>query len=116
LYEAGVHLLEIDLLRRGQRPFTHPRIPPCHYLITLTRRFATMADVWPLQLPDRLPLLPVPLRDPDPDVVLDLGAVLPAVYEEAAYELSIDYTQPPPPPELEPNITTWLRELLATEA
>ena len=113
LYEAGVHLLEIDLLRRGQRPFTHPRIPTCHYLITLTRRFGTTADVWPLQLADTLPTLPVPLREPDPDVVLDLGAVLTAVYNEAAYELSIDYNLSPPPPELEPEVTTWLREVLA---
>ena len=115
LYEAGVHLLEIDLLRRGQRPFTHPLIPACHYLITLTRRFGTTADVWPLQLADRLPTLPVPLREPDPDVILDLGASLSAVYDEAAYELSIDYGQSPPPPELEAEVTAWLRELLATE-
>ena len=115
LYEAGVHLLEIDLLRRGQRPFTHPLIPACHYLITLTRRFETKADVWPLQLNEKLPLLPVPLRAPDPDVVLDLGAVLTAVYDEAAYDLSIDYNQSPPPPELEPEVSTWLRELLTAE-
>ena len=116
LYEVGVHLLEIDLLRRGQRPFTHPLIPSCHYLITLTRRFATKVDVWPLQLADKLPVLPVPLREPDPDVVLDLGAVLTAVYDEAAYELSIDYSQSPPPPELEPDVSIRLHEVLAARA
>ena len=116
LYDAGVHLLEIDLLRRGQRPFTHQLIPACHYLITLTRRFGTTADVWPLQLTDKLPTLPVPLKEPDPDVVLDLGAVLTTVYDEAAYELSIDYDQLPPPPDLEPDLKAWLRELLAVES
>jgi hypothetical protein len=69
--------------------------------------------VWPLQLADKLPTLPVPLREPDPDVVLDLGAVLTAVYDEAAYDLSIDYNQEPPPPELEAEVTAWLREVLA---
>lgn len=27
LYQAGVHLIELDLLRRGTRPVAHPRIP-----------------------------------------------------------------------------------------
>ena len=31
LHAADVHILEIDLLRRGQRPLTHPRIPPSAY-------------------------------------------------------------------------------------
>ena len=31
LHAADVHILEIDLLRRGQRPLAHPRIPPSAY-------------------------------------------------------------------------------------
>jgi hypothetical protein len=27
LYQSNVHLVEIDLLRRGTRPFNHPRLP-----------------------------------------------------------------------------------------
>jgi len=37
LYGAGVHLLEIDLLRRGMHPLSHPRMPDVPYLVTLTR-------------------------------------------------------------------------------
>jgi hypothetical protein len=37
LYQAGVHLLEIDLLRRGIRPLAHPRVPDSAYLVALTR-------------------------------------------------------------------------------
>ena len=48
----------------------------------------------------RLPVVPVPLAAPDPDVPLDLQGALAAIYDEAAYELSLDYDQPPPPPEL----------------
>jgi hypothetical protein len=43
--------------------------------------------------------IPLPLLPPDTDVVLDLPAALTAIYEEAAYDLSIDYSQSPPPPE-----------------
>ncbi|WP_448560712.1 DUF4058 family protein [Trichothermofontia sp.] len=42
----------------------------------------------------------VPLREPDPDVPLDLQAMLMVIYDEAAYDLSLDYTQLPPTPAL----------------
>jgi hypothetical protein len=103
LRQAGVHLLEIDLLRRGTRPLVHPRIPDVPYLITLTRAHAGRVEVWPIKLPDKLPVVPVPLRNPDPDVPLELSPALASVYDEAAYELSIDYGQPPPPPPLSPE-------------
>lgn len=112
LYRSGVHLLEIDLLRRGKRPYEHPRLPNTPYLISLVRAGETMLDLWPLKLDDVLPVLPVPLRTPDLDVVLDLGNALSQVYDEAAYELSIDYSQDPPPPALSAEEQDWIQQLL----
>jgi hypothetical protein len=43
-------------------------------------------------LADRLPVLPVPLVKPDPDVPLDMGEVVASVYERGAYVQQIDYT------------------------
>ena len=100
LYEAGVHLIEIDLLRRGTRPFAHPRIADAHYTIMLTRAGERSVDVWPLTIRQPLPVAPVPLRAPDADVRLDLGVMLSEVYDDAAYDLSVDYEQSPPPPTL----------------
>jgi hypothetical protein len=100
LQEAGVHVLEIDLLRRGQRPLVSPRIPESAYRVTLMRAHAQRADVWAIQLRDSLPILPVPLRPPDPDVLLDLGLALRTIYDRAAYDLSINYEDAPPPPPL----------------
>ena len=37
LHYAGVHLIEIDLLRRGERPLEHPYLPKSHYLVSLIR-------------------------------------------------------------------------------
>lgn len=109
LHEAGVHLLEIDLIRRGERPWTHPRIPATPYLALLTRAEASRVEVWPISWQERLPKLPVPLRYPDPDAALDLSAALTAVYEEAYYHLSLDYSQAPPPPPLTDEEIAWLR-------
>ncbi|MCS6882909.1 MAG: DUF4058 family protein [Oscillochloridaceae bacterium] len=111
LYQAGVHLLELDLLRRGIHPIAHAMLPEAPYLIALTRAHTGSTDVWPLRLPDPLPVVPVPLLPPDDDVVLDLGLALREVYDEAAYDLSIDYQQDPPPPPLSAEERSWLNQL-----
>lgn len=100
LRDAYVHLLELDLLRRGQRSFTHSEIPDSHYRISLLRAGSALAHVWAVNLTDPLPVVPVPLRHPDPDVTLDLGLALHTIYDRAAYDLSIDYRAEPPPPAL----------------
>ncbi len=115
LHEAGVHLLEVDLLRRGSRSFSHPRLPHSAYLIALTRARADVASLWPLALPDPLPVVPVPLRAPDADVPLDLGLVLRAIYEEANYGLSIRYNEPPPPPSLSDEEEAWLANRISLQ-
>lgn len=116
LYNANVHLIEIDLLRRGTRPFNHPRIPSVPYLVSLTRAGSGVIDLWTLNLQDILPTILVPLREPDPDAVLDLQAALNAIYDEAGYDLSIDYTQFPPPPAFSDADREWMRNLLDRSA
>jgi hypothetical protein len=112
LYNSNVHLIELDLLRRGTRPFNHPRLPDVHYLITLTRAQSGVVDVWPIRLQEPLPTIPVPLHPPDPEVPLNVSEALNAIYEEAAYDLSIDYTQPPPPPSFCEDDLRWMQSLL----
>lgn len=113
ILRSEVHLLEIDLLRGGERPPLARPVPAAPYYIVLSRanRRPTV-EVWPMQLADRLPVLPVPLLEPDPDVPLDLGAVVASVYERGAYTSQIDYQQPPPPPVLSKPEVDWLRVLL----
>jgi uncharacterized protein DUF4058 len=110
LHRDGIHLIEIDLLRRGTRPFHHPRLSEASYAAALTRSHAETTDVWPVGMKDVLPVVPVPLSAPDPDVTLDLGHALAAIYDEAAYDLSIDYWDSPPPPPLPPDLAAWVKE------
>jgi hypothetical protein len=115
LFMSGVHLLEIDLLRAGRRPhLARPSpLPPEPYFIFLSRaeRWPEIA-IWPCSFKKPLPVLPVPLRRPDPDVVLNLNAVLRQVYRNARYDLQVDYRAAPPPPELSPEDAAWLEDLL----
>ena len=112
LYQAGVHLLEIDLIRRGVRPTRLPQAPQTSYLVTLTRSRAGMIELWPIRLHDPLPVLPVPLSASDADVPLELDEILTTIYDEAAYDLSLDYSAPPPPPPLAEEDATWMKTLL----
>ena len=113
LLRTEVHLLEIDLLRGGERPPLERPVPAAAYYVTLSRaERRPRVDVWPIPLWERLPVLPVPLLDPDPDVPLDLGVAVASVYERGAYAPQIDYRLPPPPPALSRAESDWLAGFL----
>ena len=106
--------MELDLLRGGERSPLETALPPAPYYVTLARvEHRPYVDVWPVQLTARLPVLPVPLPAPDLDVPLDLGTIVPAVYERGGYATRIDYRQPVPPPLLEAEQQAWIAHLLA---
>jgi hypothetical protein len=112
LHRSGVHLLEIDLLRRGTRAVQHPELEKADYFVALTRAGQSTTDLWTISLKDVLPVVPVPLVAPDPDVPLDLQRALREVYEEAAYHISIDYAAAIPPPKLSEEDSEWVKKLL----
>jgi hypothetical protein len=104
---AEVHLLEVYLLRRGKRAWPQENLPATAYLATLIRARHIQAEVWPIGLRERLPVLPVPLRQPDADVPLDLKRALDIIYDESDYPLTLDYGQPPPEPTLSEEDAAW---------
>jgi len=109
LFKSTAHLLEIDLLRGGQRPRLIGKLPPAPYFVFLSR-VQRRPDVftWPISLREPIPVVPVPLRAPDPDVPLDLGAALRQIYHNARYDVQVDYRQPPPPPDIPADDAAWL--------
>lgn len=113
LKNAHIHLLEIDLLRRGQRVIQHPNLPVSDYLICLSRAGSLQTDIWAIDLPSPLPSVPVPLQAPDPDLAIGLGAALREIYDEAFYGASLDYSKAPPPPDIREAFAGWMQELLA---
>lgn len=113
LRSGAVHLLEIDLLRGGTRPPLLKPVPEASYYVSLARiDNRPQVEVWPIQLTDKLPTLPVPLIAPDPDVPLDLQSIVNSVYRRAAYSIRVDYSQPVPPPKLAENESEWVEERL----
>jgi len=114
--EAGVHLVEIDLLRDGPRVVEFPDVlledlPRHDYLVNVARRGGEDYEIYPIRIRDRLPRIRVPLKTGDDDEVLDLQAVLDRAYDLGPYPERLDYTQPPRPP-LAADDAPWAAELL----
>jgi hypothetical protein len=113
LLRSSVNLLEIDLLRAGARPPLETDVPPAPYYITLARIAALPSvSVWPVQLPDSLPPLPVPLLPTDEDVGLELGEAVASVYARGRYDRALRYNRPLPPPPLSPHEAEWISDRL----
>ena len=110
---SPVHLIEIDLLRRYNRmPFDDP-VPATHYLVMVCRAGERPhSHVWAISVRQPLPTVPIPLLNPDPPVLLDLGQALRTAYTRARYDLRVDYRQPPNPP-LAPADAAWAAEHIA---
>ena len=113
-FAAGLHLVEIDLLRGGPRlPFSD--VPPCDYLVAVSRAAERpRVGLWPIGLRERLPKIPIPLRAPDPDAWLDLQEILHRVYDSARYEPLL-YRHSPQPP-LSGDDASWAQSIVSALA
>lgn len=108
---SQTHLVEIDLRRGGVRPYP-PDLPSCDYYALVSRYEHRPRGVglWPINLREQLPAIPIPLSAPDPDVMLDLQALLHRVYDAADYGKYI-YGEIPQPPLL-PADAEWARQFV----
>jgi len=73
-----------------------------------TKLYACFVD-----LRDRLPVVTVPLREPDQHVLLDLQQALSTMYERARLGQTVDYTGPVPAPALAPPDQAWVQRTIA---
>ena len=112
--QSGVHLIEIDLLRHWPRMPLEGPFPACDYLVMLSNADERpLCTVWLIGVRQVLPVIPVPLLQPDPPVALDLGEALRTAYARARYDLRLAYRQSATPP-LSAEDATWAAMLLAT--
>ncbi|MGH7213292.1 MAG: DUF4058 family protein [Tepidisphaeraceae bacterium] len=96
---AGVHWIDIDLLLGGGRFRYKDPLPPGHFYAFVTRapRRPRASEVFPWSLRDPLPRIPIPLREPDPDITVDLGEAYRLAFERGRYPRRLRYRQPSPP-------------------
>jgi hypothetical protein len=105
------HLVEIDLLRGGEAlPMQDAGLSDYRVLVSRVEQ-RPIAELYPFNLRDRLPCFGLPLRSLDESVVIDLNVLMQTVYESAALDLAIDYSQQPKPG-LSQDDFVWVRSLI----
>jgi hypothetical protein len=110
LIHHPVHLVELDLLLKGQRLPLEEELPAGDYYALISRgdeRPKCQVYAWTLR--QALPAIPIPLLPPDPDVWVDIGAVFRTTYERGRYQRSVDYANPPPV-SLDATRLAWVME------
>ncbi len=93
---SRTHKIEIDLLRSYQPMLVFDNDIEASYRILVSRgNQRLLADLYLFNLPDMIPLFPLPLRAGDAEPIVDLQGLLSGVYDRAAYNFRINYTAAP---------------------
>lgn len=117
LLQAGVNLVEIDLLRKGDWALTVPEIevPDSHaypYRVAVVRGDRPkFAECYPTPLQSTLPVIKIPLRIGQGDVLLELQPLVDAAWEQGDYA-DINYEKAPRP-RFRPDDEAWIQERIA---
>jgi hypothetical protein len=118
--------VELDLLRQGERllmqreleRFVQQLRPQPDYLVLVNRAWRRAAggmayQVFPVPVTESLPCIPVPLREDQDEVPLDLQFVFSNAYDRGPYRRgAVDYSQPPDVP-LPSELADWAHQCLA---
>jgi hypothetical protein len=101
LLEGGVHLVEIDLLRRGEWVLAadsscYPVQWAQPYRICVTRsNDLDQSEIYRASYAFPLPSIRIPLRPSDADIRLPLQSLIDQAYVNGRYGDSLDYDKPP---------------------
>ncbi len=127
IQHSDTSLIELDLLREGEALVGGPAIvemasrlePRPDYVIAVDRTWMRGAEsdleLFPIRLEDSLPCIPVPLREGEAEVPLDVQYVFHRAYDGGPYARgAVDYGVAPDPP-LRSGLAEWLAACLNRE-
>lgn len=107
---GAANLVEIDLLRGGSRmPMLDPWPSSPFTLFVYRKGVIPKSLAWRASFDRPLPVIPVPLDEPDADIPLHLQPLIDGIYQRYRYRTRIDYSKPLKPP-LNAEETAWLQE------
>jgi hypothetical protein len=97
LLHSGVNLVEIDLLRWGQRIVSALPAQPYHILVSRAEERPRIY-VWSFAIDAPIPDAPLPLLEVDEQVPLPLQQAFTTVYQSRRFRQRLNYQTDPPPP------------------
>jgi hypothetical protein len=96
ILSAEVHLVELDLLVNGQRlPTAEPLPQDDYYAFVARHECRPLCDVYHWSVRQPLPAVPIPLKSPDVDVIVELQPVFAETFARGRYERRLRYRSPP---------------------
>jgi hypothetical protein len=119
--ESDASLVEIDLLRDGRRVLPDSGLEtliqalpqPPEYLVVVNRAWrrgpgASAFQVFPVGLREWLPCIPVPLKENEEELALDLQFAFNRAYDSGPYRRgAVDYSNPPAGPPFNDAAAAW---------
>lgn len=89
---STVNLVELDLLRGGERLPVRGQLPAGDfYAFVCRRRNRPRVEVFPWTLKQPLPAIPIPLAPDDDELPLDLQRLFTTTFDRAGYDYALDY-------------------------
>lgn len=113
LHEPPVNLVEIDLLLGGLPLPMKERIKPgAYYAIVARGARLPVAEVYRWAVREPVPCIPIPLREPDADILIDLAVLVNRVYDLGRYARTLRHDAPlPETMSLIPDDRAWVESL-----
>ncbi len=106
------NLVEIDLLRGGERPPMDDTLPDAdYYALVSLGHSRPKALAWAWTVRDPMPKIRFPLDGNAPDCVIDLQSLFQDRFERSGYDFSLDRSRQVEPP-LRPDDAAWAASLL----
>lgn len=116
ILDSSIHLVEIDLLRKGRRMAIAPDNIKSDYRILVSRsNRRPLADLYAFNDREVIPAFPLPLRPEDREPVLVLKTVIDEIYDQGYSDRMLDYSQDPVPA-LSETDAVWAEQLLRDAA
>ena len=114
---SETNLVEIDLLRAGRGVTLAASLGKSLAYHACVRRAVKpeTLEYYGFPLRQRLPMIRIPLRPSDDDVLLDLQSIVDQAYRKGRYRETIDYSKPPQPP-LSGDDLGWAQERVRASA
>lgn len=110
---SPTNLVEIDLLRQWPSIVQLPEQIKTHYRILVSASVnRPQASLYAFNLQEPIPAFPLPLREGEPEPIINLQGLLGDIYEQSGYDLVIDYSEEPIPP-LAKKDAAWLAEWMS---
>jgi hypothetical protein len=96
ILSQDVHLVELDLLVNGQRlPTAEPLPQDDYYAFVARHERRPLCDVYHWSVRHPLPSIPIPLKSPDPDLIVEVQPVFAETFARGRYERRLRYGAPP---------------------